>query len=129
MEGKHIRFTQLLETHLNSAIQKEFNGRPELTTNVLREVRDTLKEKITSVFTRSQKHKLTPDSIGWLTNQYFKSIKVADDVHVSDLIVINEYSLSDLPYHDIEMLHNLYSDSKAPWVTELREEFKKRMTS
>ena len=129
MEGKHIRFTQLLESHLNSAIQKEFNGRSELTTDMLREVRDSLKEKITQVFTRSEKHKLASESIGWLTNQYFKSIKVSDDVHVSDLVVINDYDLASFPLHDIEMLHNLYSDSSAPWASEIHEEYKKRMTS
>lgn len=130
MEGKYVRFTKLLEMHLNSTIQKEFNGKPELTVELLRDVRDRLRTLIADVFTKSEKHTLTENAINWLANQYFSSIKIGNvddkDIHVCDLIVINEYNLSDLPYHDIELLKDLYSTTVAPWAQAIREEHMQR---
>ena len=59
-EGKHIRFHQLLETHLNSIIQKRFVNRA-LTPEMMREMRNAIHETIGGVFAKSS-HKLSARS-------------------------------------------------------------------
>lgn len=128
MEGKHVRFTQLLETHLNKVIKKEFDNR-DLDPVTLRSIRERLKEQIGGIFGKMNSHKISEHVVMWLTDQYFKAIKVDDDYDMSEMVFINEYKLADLPYHDIELLRNLYSSSTAPWAEELEVEYRGRSQS
>lgn len=129
MEGKHVRFTQLLETHLNKVIKKEFDNR-DLDPVTLRSIRERLKEQISGIFGKmTVGQKLHEHSVVWLTDQYFKAIKVDDDYDMAEMVFINEYKLEDLPYHDIELLRNLYSSSTAPWAEQLEVEYRSRSQS
>lgn len=127
MENKHVRFTQLLELHLNKVIKKEFDNK-DLDPPTLRAIRDRIKLLIGGIFDKSA-HKLDERSVVWLTDQYFKVIKVDDDYDMVNLVILNEYKLEDLPYHDIELLRNLYSSSSAPWVSMLDAEYRRRSQS
>ncbi len=132
-KGQSVRFVQLLETHINTKLQKEFKNE-QLTIELLKKVRDQLRVSLSEIFCKHEKYRLSENAVNWLANQYFASIKVgidADkkDIHVYDLVVINDYNLSELPYHDVELLNNLYSTTVAPWVTSLKEEYEKRTRS
>lgn len=127
MEGKPVRFTQLLEQHLNKVIKKEFDNR-DLDPPTLHSIRNRLKELIAGIFGKSS-HKLDERAVVWLTDQYFKAIRVDDDYDMVNLVIINEYKLEDLPYHDIELLRNLYSTSTAPWAADLEAEYHRRSQS
>jgi hypothetical protein len=122
MDGKPIRFSQLLELHLNNVVKKKFTS-CQLTSAVLCELRETLREQVSNVFAKG-KHRLTFEALVWLTDQYFKAVKVNDDKTVEELIVINEYKLDALPYCDIELLHNLFNETKLGPM--LEEEYRRR---
>jgi hypothetical protein len=127
VERKHIKFTQLLEHHLNESVKKNFDG-TQMSPLLMRQIRDLIKEKIARVFTNSN-YKLHDSSILWLTNQYFKTVKVKqgdEECEMIELIIINENKLSELPYNDIELMLNLYSGSSSPWAKELEEEYAAR---
>jgi hypothetical protein len=124
-EGKHIRFHQLLETHLNSIIQKRFVNRA-LTPEMMREMRNAIHETIGGVFAKSS-HKLSANALTWLGDQYFKAIKINDDQLMSDTVVINEYTLTELEFNDIQLLRNLFSGTRMG--PELNEELQRRSVS
>lgn len=126
-EQKYVRFTKLLETHLNKVIKKEFDNQ-DLNSATLRLIRDRLKEQIAGIFNKSS-HKLHEHTIVWLTDQYFKAIKIDNEFDLAEMVFINEYKLEELPYHDVELLRNLYSTSTAPWAELLEVEYRNRSQS
>ena len=58
---------------------------------------------------------ISPEGAEWLTNQYFKVVKVkAADGHeytINERVIFNDYSLSELPEHDVRLMNNLFCDS------------------
>lgn len=129
MAEKHVRFAELLVLHLNTKIKKSFPQGTSVTPERLREIRDCVRNTCAEVFSKSS-HKLSPDAINWVANQFFKSIKVSTtdgDVTVKDLVIINEYKLSELPYHDIQLMRNLFNETEM--AQELHEEYKRRGVS
>lgn len=46
----------------------------------------------------------------WLTDQHFKAIKVNDSL-ITDLVIMNEFTLDDLDAHDIAILRRIYLGS------------------
>lgn len=121
-EQKHIRFSQLLEQHLITIIRRDFAGK-QLTPQLLRELRDAIKQQLTWVFDRSS-HKLSTNALGWITNQFFKAVRINEDTTVNDQIVLNDYNLADLPYDDIELMRNLFDQTKMSAL--LEEEYQRR---
>lgn len=121
---KRIRFHQLLEVKLNTAL-KPFLFK-ELTPPTLRQIRETLREQIDGVFSKS-KFKLSDRATTWLTDQYFKAIKINDDQQMTDMVVLNEYKLSELDFNDIQLLRNLFLETKMG--PELDAEFRRRNAS
>lgn len=105
MEKKHIRFSQLLEVHLKGVLKRFLHE--QLTPEVLRSIRDSIQSAIADVFEKSS-HKLDARSINWLAHRYFAAVKVNDDQSINDMVVINEYKLSELPYDDIVLMRNLF---------------------
>ena len=105
-----IKFYKLLEEHLN-VVLKDFFFQP-LTPAVLREIRNALRTKIENIFTKSKKHRLTAEAMTWLTDQYFKSIQISPDQLISDNVVINEYTLLELTFSDIQLLWDLFKETK-----------------
>jgi len=124
-QKQHVRFSQLLTIHVNNVVQKKFVNE-QLNDAMLRSLRDTIKGTINEVFRRSN-HNLEEKSLVWLTDQFFKRVKVNDDQSVNDMVVIHEYKLSQLPYHDVELLRNLFNNTELS--VELEEEYKQRSTS
>jgi len=118
-ERKQVRFYALLEESLNKSIGKFCNE--ALTPGLMRQIREEIKGQITRLFEASS-HKLSFNAQTWLTDQYFKNIKVNDDQSMSDLVVINEYTLTELEFDDIKLLHDLFLDTKMGpgLVTELK---------
>lgn len=120
-----IRFAELLRLHINNKVNKKFISK-DLTPDLLREIRDCVRETVSDIFKQSS-HKLSVESMNWLSNQYFKSFRVNNDQLMSDLVVINEYKLADLPYHDIELMRNLFNETAQ--FGELDEEYRRRSVS
>lgn len=127
MEHNTIRFAELLELHINNSIKSKFTTAPDgLTPAMMKEVRNEIRHRIDSVFTKS-KHKLTDKASSWLTDQFFKRVRVNDEQVMSDLVVMNEYKLSQLSYDDVQLLKNLFN--RTQFAEELEEEYRRRSTS
>jgi hypothetical protein len=119
------RFADLLETHVQDTIQRRF-GHAKLDPLTMRAIRQTIKELITSVFSRST-HKLTETSLAWLTDQVFKRLSVGPDTSMADLIIINEHKLAGLPVDDVRLLYDLFK--MTDMASELKAELKARGTT
>ena len=125
MSEKNIRFSKLLELHVTNVISKKFVNEAA-TTDMFKEVRETVRQTIEGVFMKSS-HTLTPSSMTWLSDQFFKAIKINGDASMGDLVIIKETKLADLPYHDIELMRNLFNETGLAF--ELEEEYRTRSTS
>lgn len=123
--AKPIRFAQLLTLHVNNTIKTNFLNE-QLTPDLMKSVRDCIRKTISDVFQRST-HKLETESLNWLSNQFFKAIEVNGDQKMGDLVVINEYKLADLPYHDIQLMRNLFNETLLS--NELEDEYRRRSAS
>lgn len=121
---KRIRFAELLELHISNIIKKRFVNE-QLTPVLMRQIRETIREQITTVFDRGN-HKLEVKSITWLTDQYFKAVKLNSEL-MEELIILNEYKLTELPYHDIQLLRNLFTNTRLSAA--LDEEYVRRSQS
>lgn len=122
---KPVRFHQLLEQQLNAILKKRFLNEA-LTPPKLREIREAFREQISGVFEKSTR-RLSPKATTWLTDQYFKAVKVNDDQLMTDMVVLNEYKLSELEFNDIQLLRNLFNETiMGP---ELEAEYRRRNVS
>jgi len=123
-DEKHIRFYQVLEVRLNDILKRFFNE--PLTPKVMHEMRNTIRQQLEDVFMKSR-FRLTPIALSWLTDQYFKGIKINDNQMMNDQIIINEHPLSELQFNDIELMRNLFSETTMGEA--LEEEYRKRTSS
>ena len=107
--SNNIKFYKLLEVHLDNVLQKTLKSseHKELNPLLMREIRNNLRSSIEQVFNKS-KYKISTEAITWLTDQYFKRIKINDSQVMSDQVVINEYKLSELTQTDIQILRDLF---------------------
>ena len=126
MEGKNVRFAQLLELHINNVVKKQFKTGQLLTPLLMKEIHLEVRRQIDVVFEKST-HKLTPEARSWLTDQFFKVIQINGNVTMGDQVILNEYKLSSLPYHDVELLRNLFNETDLAGV--LNEEYQRRSQS
>ena len=126
MASNQPRFVELLNQHVVDTVQRKFEHR-QLTPATMREIRDSIRVVIDSVFTKSEKYQLTETARAWLTNQYFRRLQVNDSQTMDDLIVINEYKLSQLSYGDIALLRDLYDQTDL--AAELNAEHRTRSAS
>jgi len=124
MAGKNVRFAQLLEIHISNVITKKYITDKEsfVTANFFKEVRETVKSTIEGVFAKS-KYKLGTEALVWLSDQYFKAVKI-NGAMMGEQVIINEYKLSSMPYSDIELMRNLFNESAIGVV--LEEEYRSR---
>ena len=125
MAKKQIRFAELLTLHVNNTIKKQFLNE-SLTPQLLRSMRDCVHRTISDVFMRSS-HTLSPKALNWLSNQYFKSIKLNGSDTVEDITVFNDYPLSELTFSDVQLMRNLFNETALS--TQLEEEYRRRSTS
>lgn len=105
---KRIRFHQLLELQLNKRIQK-YQHEP-LTHVTMRAIREDIRDLISSTFGKS-KFKLSTNATTWLTDQFFKAIRINEEQTMAEQVVINEYKLSELDFDDIQLLRNLFNET------------------
>jgi len=124
MAGKNVRFAQLLEIHVSNVITKKYVTDKEcfVTSDFFKEVRETVKSTIEGVFAKSS-HKLSTEAMVWLSDQYFKAIKI-NGAMMGEQVIINEYKLSSMPYSDIELMRNLFNESAIGVA--LEEEYRTR---
>ena len=119
------RFAQLLTQHIENTVSRKF-VHVQLTNAVMHDIRQTIRTIIDNIFERSS-HKLSETGRAWLANLFFKRIKVNDGERMNDLIVINEYNLSQLTYHDVELLSGLFDQTDL--AAELGDEYRTRRAS
>jgi hypothetical protein len=108
-QNPHARFSQLLEQHINRVVKRLYVDET-LTPVVLKSIHATVRREIDTVFMRSS-HKLEDAARSWLADQFFKAIRINDDVTVGDQVITNEYRLDQLSYHDVELLRNLFDQT------------------
>jgi hypothetical protein len=128
VEGKPIiRFAKLLEQHIVLKVNKKLSeSKPSIDNKTLHEIRDFVRELVHGIFGKSS-HKVTDDGLNWVANQLFKNIELSTNEgkkSVNELVVFNEYKLADLPYSDIQLLHNLFNESAMG--PELEDEYERR---
>ena len=111
MASNQPRFVELLNQHVVDTVQRKFEHE-QLNPATMRRIRDTIREVIDRVFTKSAKYNLTEIGRAWLANQYFKRLQVNDRQTMNDLIVINEHKLSTLSVSDIQLLRDLYDQTE-----------------
>lgn len=124
MSHNRIRFHQLLEVQLNNILKKFVNE--QLTPTLMRRIREAIRTQLEDVFSRSRCN-LSSNALTWLTDQYFKAIQLNEDQLMSDQVVINEYKLHELEFNDIQLLRNLFLETKMG--PELDVELKRRSAS
>jgi hypothetical protein len=128
MESKHpvghVRFADLLASRI-SAVVKKRQGE-SLTPELMRSMREDIRATIGGIFAKSSRS-LDERTVVWLTNQYFKGLQINQNISMNDLVVMNEYNLSQLPYTDIQLLRNLFDQTSL--ADELNEEYKRRSAS
>lgn len=104
------RFYVLLHEQLSKNVNK-LSLSDTLTPEQMRLIRNTVFGTIEGVFSKAQRP-ISRQAMTWLTDQYFKSIKINETQLMSDEVVINEYNLAELKNHDIEVLYELFADTK-----------------
>ncbi len=124
-DAKRIRFHQLLEIQLNNTLKKKFVNEA-LTPELMRSIRESIRQQLDDVFGKSR-FKLSPNAMTWLGDQFFKAIRLNDDQLMSDQVVINEYNLSELEFNDIQLLRNLFLETRMG--PDLDAELKRRSAS
>lgn len=126
MEGKPIRFSQLLELHITNQINKKFTN-AAVDNDTLHQMHALVKEQVLGVFKKSS-HTVTDAGLAWLSNEIFKHISLATTdggkKHIGELVIFNEYKLADLPYSDIQLLRNLFNETA--YGPELEDEYRSR---
>ena len=121
-DNKHVRFAELLELHINNVIKRDFSAK-EPTPTMLKEMHVEIRRQVDNVFTMGR-NRLTPEARSWLTDQFFKAVKLNSGQLVSDLIVTNEHKLALMPLSDIGLLHGLFDRSY--FHDQLKEEYQRR---
>lgn len=125
MAKEQVRFAELLTQHLEDTIWRRYSME-HLTPAVMREIRVTIRSTVDNVFERSS-HKLSDDARAWLTDQFFKRIKINDNQLMNDMVVIHEYKLTQLTYHDVELLRGLFDATDL--APEINGEYRTRSAS
>lgn len=128
MGSKQVRFSELLTLHVSNTIQNKFLNEA-LNPDTLRAIRDVVHQTIGEVFARSS-HRLSPKAINWVSNQYFKSIQlgsVEGKQTINDLVVVNDYPLSEMTFSDIQLMRNLFNETTMS--SALEEEYRRRSAS
>jgi hypothetical protein len=125
MEGKQIRFAQLLELHVVNTVSKKF-ANTTVNNDTLHAMRDAIHEQVVGVFKKS-KQQPGEVALRWLSNQLFKNISLNTNDGkklINELVIFNEYKLSELPYSDLQLLRNLFNETVMG--SELEEEYRRR---
>lgn len=86
-----------------------------------------MKTAIDDVVRSALSDRLDTTSLKWLSSKYFQSIKLNSECNVSDMIVSNDYQLSELPLLDIVFLVKFLADTR--FAQDLEKELSRRTLS
>lgn len=81
-------------------------------------------DDIIETLLREQSPQISDKAIRWLRNVLFVKVSIADGLSISDLVVVNNYELSDLTDHDLFMFSSLLESSE--FKTKITKEIKSR---
>jgi hypothetical protein len=83
----------------------------QLTPEMMKEIRKTIYDGFKNIFQMSSNNVSDP-ALVWISDQFFKSIKVSDDQLLNDIVVINEYQLKEFSDSDITTLSTLFASAE-----------------
>jgi hypothetical protein len=127
-QQKLARFADLLTLHVSNTVKKNFLNE-SLNSRTLHAIRDCVHKTIADVFNRSS-HRLTPEALNWVSNQYFRAIQIGSTEgkqSINDMVVFNDYKLADMPFSDIQLMRNLFNETAMS--AELEAEYRRRNAS
>jgi len=124
MEKKQIRFADLLAERIVSVISAKYTNKA-LNPQTLQSIKCDITHLITDLFAKSR-YRLSPEAIGWIANQYFKSLTISG-TEIGSMIVMNDYDLSLLSFADVQMMRNLWGH--LAMFAALDEEYDRRTAS
>ena len=125
MESKPIRFSQLLELHVVNVVSKKF-ANATVNEATLHQMRDAVLEQVEGIFKKS-KQQPGDLAVRWLANELFKNITLNTNdgkKPIAEMLIFNDYKLSELPYSDLQLLRNLFNET--PMGSSLEEEYRRR---
>jgi hypothetical protein len=79
--------------------------------NLLKDISNDIKE-IVECRLKEENSDISEEATTWLKNVLFQKVSLADGLSISDLIVMNNYSLDELSYNDLTILSNLLKGSE-----------------
>ena len=125
--SKPIRFAELLEQHIVNQVNRKFaTSGAMLNNDTLHQIRDLVTEQVSGVFRKSS-HQVGNLALTWLSNQIFQTLQIGTTdgkKSIRELVIFNEYKLSEMPYSDLQLLRNLFNETTMG--PELEEEYRKR---
>jgi len=107
-----MTFNQTLEKTLPIIVQQEVsklatqNLQPDV---ALHKIFNEIKNEITATLINNQTY-ISDIAIKWLTMKYFKNLQI-NEMKISELIMMNEYSTKDLKTQDLEQLIKLLNNT------------------
>lgn len=81
-------------------------------------------DEIVETMLKEQSPQISDKAIRWLRNVLFVKISIADGLSISDLVVVNNYDVSDLTDHDLFMFSSLLESSE--FKNKITKEIKSR---
>lgn len=102
------RFVDLLGHRIEDLINRNHKS-DALSPEAMRSIKDTVRDAVDSVFLKSDRFSLSTNARSWLTEQYFKRIRINEDQCISDVVVLHEHTLSQLTRDDVELLRTLFN--------------------
>lgn len=82
----------------------------DINPDVLREIRDVTREVIDAALL-THKVTLSENSRQWVSNQYFRSIRLTSEHTINELVYINDHELKSLPTKDITTMLALFQST------------------
>jgi len=104
------KFVTLFESYMSSTLRKSFLNK-EITVDSLHEIKDEISRVVKLIFEKSSMN-LSDTTINWISEQYFKITKISKDLHVKELVVMNEHQTSEIPDTDLLLLTNIFAGTQ-----------------
>lgn len=118
------RFSDLLAMHISNTIKKRFMNE-QLNENTIKSIRNCIQDVVHGIFRKST-YNLSDDALNWISNQYLKSVNL-NGSSINDLVLINDYDLSDMTHYDITLMRKLFNETNMS--EQLDKEYLRRFSS
>jgi hypothetical protein len=102
---------------LNLQIDEMLKSKYQFATNqtdgvqLLHDISKDINE-IVETMLKEQSSQISDKAVRWLRNVLFVKVSISDGLSISDLVVVNNYDLSDLTDHDLFMFSSLLESSE-----------------